>query len=292
MLTGEPRRWSNEPGAPGFIKVMDPVPYRYSFGASDEEQTANNLTYLEEVIDYESPDTIAAMFVEPIVGTNGILPPPKGYLEGLSAILKRHGILLVCDEVMAGFGRTGKMFAHHHAGIEPDIVCMAKGLTSAALPLGAMGISKPIAEYFDTNVFWSGLTYSAHPMGLAAAIAAVEVLRDEGLVENAARMQTVMLRHMAELADKHPCVAGYRATGLFGAIDLHKKSGPISPGYNTTAPVIGQLVAKLREAGLYTMARWNILFCNPPLCITEEQLGEAFAIVDEALGVVDAVYED
>jgi len=282
MLTGEPRRWPNEPGAPGFIKVMDPVPYRYSFGKSDEEQTRNNLAYLAEVIDYEDPKSIAAMFIEPVVGTNGILPAPKGYLEGLRELLSRHDILLVCDEVMAGFGRTGKMFAHHHAEVRPDIVCMAKGLTSAALPLGAMGMSDEIAAHFDDNVFWAGLTYSGHPMAIAAANAAIAVLRDEGLVENAARMQDVMLRHMKALKDKHPSVVGYRATGLFGAIDFD-----ISEGYNVTHPAVGQLAAALRDKGLFTMARWNILFCNPPLCITEEQLGEAFAIVDECLAIVD-----
>ncbi len=294
MLTGEPRRWPNEPGAPGFIKVLDPVPYRYSFGDSEEEQTKNNLTYLAEVIDYENANTIAAMFIEPVVGTNGILPPPKGYLEGLRELLSSHGILLVCDEVMAGFGRTGKMFSHQHANIRPDIVCMAKGITSAALPLGAVGVSDAIAAHFDDNVFWSGLTYSAHPMGLAAAVAAVEVLRDEGHVENAARMQDVMLGHMRALADKHPCIASYRATGLFGAMDFrrNRQGDPLSEGYNVTHPAIGKLIATLRDKGLFTMARWNIFFCNPPLCVTEAELDEAFAIIDESLAVIDDVFQD
>ena len=293
MLTGEPRRWPNEPGAPGFVKVMDPVPYRYSFGATEEEQTKNNLTYLAEVIDYEDPKSIAAMFIEPVVGTNGILPPPKGYLEGLRALLDKHGILLVCDEVMAGFGRTGKMLSHQHAGIRPDIVCLAKGLTSAALPLGAMGMSDEIAAHFDDNVFSSGLTYSGHPMGIAAGVAALEVLRDEGLVENAARLQSVMCDHMKALKAKHPCIASYRATGLFGAMDFQRnaKGDPVSEGYNVTHPVIGKFVGALRDKGLFTLARWSIMFCNPPLCITEEQLGEAFAIVDECLAVIDEVVE-
>jgi taurine--2-oxoglutarate transaminase len=292
MATGEPRRWPNEPGAPGFVKVMDPVPYHYSFGDTEEEQTKNNLTYLAEVIEYEGPHNIAAMIIEPIVGTNGILPPPAGYLEGLKKLLEEHGILLICDEVMAGFGRTGKMFSHHHAGIHPDIVTMAKGLTSAALPLGAMGVSDPIAKHFDDHVFFSGLTYSAHPMGIAAGVAAVEVLRDEGLVENAARMQNVMRKHMAELQSKHPSVAGYRATGLFGALDLRRneKGDPLSQPYNTTDPALTKLLGALRDKGLFTFGRWSILFCNPPLCITEEQLGEAFAIIDECLHVTDEVF--
>lgn len=293
MLTGEPRRWYNEPGAPGFIKVMDPQPYRYSFGDTEEEQSRNNLRYLAEVIDYENPSNIAAMFIEPVVGTNGILPPPQGYLQGLRKLLDRHGILLVCDEVMAGFGRTGKMFSHEHYGIEPDIICLAKGLTSAALPLGAMGMSDAIAEHFDKQVFWAGLTYSGHPMGIAAAVAAVRVLQEEGLVENAANMGEVMRRHMAALKEKHPCVAGYRATGLFGAIDFRRNAQgePLSQGYNVTHPVIGKLLQRLRDQGLFTLGRWSIMFCNPPLCITEEQLGEAFGIIDGALAVVDEVFE-
>jgi taurine--2-oxoglutarate transaminase len=293
MLTGEPRRWPNEPGAPGFVKVMDPQPYRFSFGQTEEEQTRNNLTYLAEVIDYEGPHNIAAMFIEPVVGTNGILPPPKGYLEGLRALLDKHGILMVCDEVMAGFGRTGKWFSYQHADIKPDLVCMAKGLTSAALPLGALGLSDTIAKHFDDNVFWSGLTYSGHPMAIAAGVAAVEVLRDEGLVENAARMQGVMRKHMAELKDKHPSVGGYRATGLFGALDLQRnaKGDPLSEGYNVTHPAVGKLLMALRDKGLFTFGRWSIIFCNPPLCITEEQLAESFAILDECLSVTDAVFE-
>lgn len=293
MATGEPRRWPNEPGAGGFVKVMDPVPYRFSFGASEEEQTKNNLTYLAEVIDYEGPQSIAAMIIEPVVGTNGILPPPTGYLEGVKALLSSHGILLVCDEVMAGFGRTGKMFSYQHGNIEPDIVTMAKGLTSAHLPLGAMGLSGKIARHFDDKVFWSGLTYSAHPMGLAAAIAAIEVVRDEGLVENAARMQDVMRRHMKALADKHRSIASYRATGLFGAIDFRRNAAgdPLSQGYNVTHPAMGKLLAALADKGLFTQARWSMLFCNPPLSITEEQLGEAFAIIDACLGVIDEVFE-
>jgi taurine--2-oxoglutarate transaminase len=293
QLTGEPRRWPAEPGAPGFIHVMDPQPYRFSFGKTDEEQTQNNLAYLAEVIDYEGPQSIAAMFIEPVVGTNGILPPPRGYLEGLRTLLDRHGILLVCDEVMAGFGRTGKWFAHQHGDIRPDILTVAKGLTSAALPLGAMGMSDAIAAHFDDHVFWAGLTYSAHPMSLAAAVAAVEVVRDEGLVEHAARMQEVMRRHMAALQEKHPSVASYRATGLFGAIDFRRndQGEPLSEGYNTTHPAMGKLLRALREKGLYTMGRWSILFCNPPLCIREEELAEAFAIIDDCLHVLDEVFE-
>ena len=158
QLTGDPRRLQNEPGAPGFIKTMGPYPYEVSWGTTDAEIVANNLRYLDEVIMYEGPETIAAMFIEPVVGTNGIIIPPDGYLKALKELLESHGILLVCDEVMAGFGRTGKLFAFEHGGIVPDIVTMAKGLTSSYAPLGAMGISDPIAKSLQDNVFWGGLT--------------------------------------------------------------------------------------------------------------------------------------
>lgn len=292
QLTGDPRRWATEPGAPGFVKIMDPVPYRYSFGDSDEAQTSNHLQYLAEVIDYEGPQNIAALFIEPVTGTNGIQAPPKGWLEGLQALLRKHGILLVADEVMAGFGRTGKMFSFQHADVQPDIVCMAKGLTSAALPLGAMGMRDHIAKHFEDNVFWSGLTYSSHAMGIAAGIAAIGVLQSEGLVDNAARMESVMRKHMAELRAKHPSVGACRATGLFGAIDFKRnaKGDPLS-GYNETHPAVAKLVATLFDKGLFTLSHWNMIFCNPPLCINEEQLGEAFAIIDDALSITDEVYE-
>ncbi len=188
QMTGDPRRLPSEPGAPGFIRVMDPVPYHYSFGTTEEEITANNLRYLEEIIMYEGPETIAAMFIETVTGTNGILPPPRGYLAGLKALLEKHGILLVCDEVMAGWGRTGKLFAFEHGGIIPDIVTMAKGLTSSYIPLGAMGMRDAIADHFRKNVFWGGLTYNSHPLCMGTAIAALVVLLEEGMVENAARL--------------------------------------------------------------------------------------------------------
>jgi len=292
QLTGDPRRWPTEPGAPGFIKVMDPTPYHYSFGKTEEEQTRNNLAYLAEVIDYEGPQNIAAMVIESVTGTNGILKPPKGYLEGLLALLHKHGILLVCDEVMAGFGRTGKMFGFEHGNIVPDMVCMAKGLTSAHVPLGALGLSDKIAKHFDDKVFWSGLTYSAHPMGLAAAVAALEVLLEEKLVDNAARLEKVMLKHMGLIKEKHRSVRGFRAIGLFGLLEFQKNAkGEALSGYNQTHPAVGKLVRTLIDKGLFTMAHWNTLMCNPPLCITEQQLGEAFAIIDDALKVTDEAFE-
>lgn len=292
QMTGDPRRWPNEPGPPGFIKVLDPTPYDYSFGTTDAEIVANNLRYLEEVIMMEGPETIAAMFIETVTGTNGILAPPEGYLPGLRALLDRYGILLVCDEVMAGWGRTGRLFAYEHGGIVPDIVTMAKGLTSSYVPLGAMGVSDPIAEHFRDNVFWGGLTYNSHPFACAVALAAVDVLVGEGMVENAARMGAVMREHMDRLTAKHPSVKEGRCIGLFGIVDLQRnaKGDPMAP-FNGNHPAMNELAKWFREHGLFTFVRWGSFMCNPPLCITKEQLDEGFAIIDEALAITDAAFE-
>jgi taurine--2-oxoglutarate transaminase len=293
QLTGDPRRLANEPGAPGFVKVMDPWPYHYSFGKTEEEITANNLQYLEEVIMYEGPDKIAAMFIETVTGTNGILPPPKGYLKGLRALLNKYGILLVCDEVMAGWGRTGKLFAFEHGDIVPDIVTMAKGLTSSYIPLGAMGVSDAIAEHFQSNVFWGGLTYNSHALALATAEAVINVMEEEKLVENSARLGSVMRSEMDRLKAKHPSVREGRCIGLFGMVDLQKNSsGERMAPYNGTHPAMGALNQFFRDNGLFTFVRWGSFMCNPPLCITEEQLLECFAIIDRGLDITDRYYEE
>ncbi|MCP4676496.1 MAG: aminotransferase class III-fold pyridoxal phosphate-dependent enzyme [Deltaproteobacteria bacterium] len=292
QLTGDPRRWPTEPGAPGFIRVLDPEPYDYSFGNTDAEKTGNNLRYLEEIIMYEGGGNIAAMFIETVTGTNGILPPPAGYLQGLRKLLSKHEILLICDEVMCGFGRTGKMFAFEHGDILPDILTCAKGLTSSYAPLGAVGVRDYIADYFDINVFSGGLTYNSHPLGLAAAEAAVEVLVEEELVENAAKLEKVMRSEMDRLREKHPSVKGGRCIGLFGMIDLQKNSdGESFARYNGQSPVMNQLAAFLKENGLFTLMRWGSFMCNPPLCITERQLLEGFRIIDRGLDITDDHFE-
>lgn len=292
QLTGDPRRWANEPGAPGIIRVLDPAPYNYEFGATDAERTEQNLRYLEEVILCEGPQTIAAMIIEPVTGTNGVLPPPAGYLKGLRALLDRHGILLICDEVMAGFGRTGKMFAFEHGDIVPDIVTMAKGLTSAYVPLGAMGISDRIAAHFDKNVFWGGLTYNAHTFALQTALAVLEVMQEEKLVERAAAMQPVMQAEMDRLQAKHRSIRTGRCIGLFGIMEVQKNSRgePIAP-YNGGHPAMAELASFLRKNGLFTFVRWHTFMCNPPLTITEAELKEGFAILDRGLEITDAAFE-
>ena len=292
QLTGDPRRWANEPGTPGIVHVMDPQPYNYSFGATEAERCEQNLRYLEEVILYEGGQNIAAMIIEPVTGTNGVLPPPEGYLRGLRDLLDLHGILLICDEVMTGFGRTGKMFAFQHSNIIPDIVTMAKGLTCGYIPLGAVGLRAPIARHFGENVFWGGLTYNSHSLACATALAVLDVLESEGLVERAASMQSVMRGHMDALAAKHPSFKEGRCIGLFGILDLQRNSAgdPAAP-YNGSSAAMAELGRFFRDEGLFTFVRWSHVMCNPPLTITEEQLAAGFEIIDRGLDLVDKHFE-
>jgi len=286
-VTGDPRRWANESGGvPGVIRVLDP----WRWGREEPEPVDEHLAYLEEVIQYEGPHTIAAFILETVTGTNGILIPPDGYLQGVRELCTRHGILLITDEVMAGFGRTGRWFAVDHWDVVPDLLTMAKGLTSSYLPLGAVAMKPEIAHAFDERVYYGGLTYSAHPMSCAAAIAAVNVLRDDDLVGNAARLDPVMRSLQHELRTKHPSIGAVRNIGLFGIIELIRNRitrEPMAP-FNAGSAEMSALEARLRADGLYTMTHWNGLFTNPPLCITEEQLREGFAIIDAALEVTDA----
>jgi taurine---2-oxoglutarate transaminase len=292
QLTGDPRRWPAEPGAPGVVHVLDPWPYGFSFGTTEEEITARSLEYLEEVIAMEGPQTIAAMVVESVTGTNGVLAPPVGYLRGLKALLERHGILLVCDEVMAGFGRTGRWFGFEHEGIVPDLVTMAKGLTSAYFPLGAVGVRRPVADYYEDHVLAGGLTYNSHPLGLRTALAVIRVIEEEGLLENARRLGAVMGEEMARLKAAHPSVGAVRNLGLFGMIDLRRnaRGEPMAP-YGGGSEAMTALGRFFREQGLYTFIRWGSFTCIPPLVITEEQLREGFAVIDRGLTLTDAHFE-
>ena len=284
--TGDPRRWANEPAVPGVVRVLDPQ--RYPSG--ETESVEQHLAYLDEVINYEGPHTIAAFILETVVGTNGILIPPDGYLQGVRELCDRYGILLIADEVMAGFGRTGRWFAVDHWGVVPDLLTMAKGLTSSYLPLGAVAISPRIAEFFNDRVYYGGLTYSAHPVSCAAAIAAVNVLRDDDLVGNAARLEPVLAEHLARLQANHPSVGEVRNIGLFGLFQVVRNRStnePMAP-FNGSSAEMAALDARLKADGLYTMQHWDSVFTNPPLCITAEQLDEAFVIIDGALEVTDA----
>ncbi len=285
-VTGDPRRWANEPGVPGIIRVLDP----WRWGRGEAEPAAEHLEYIEEVMQYEGPHTIAAFIMETVTGTNGILIPPDGYLKGIRDLCTKYGIVMICDEVMAGFGRTGRWFAVDHWGIVPDLMTVAKGLTSSYLPLGAVAMSPRIAEHFNERVYFGGLTYSSHPISCAAAIAAVSVLRDEDMVGNAARLDPVMKEELAKLQARHPSVGTVRSIGLFGVFELVRSRETMEPmaPFNTSSPELAALDYRLRTDGLYTMLHWNQVFTNPPLCITEEQLREGFAIIDRALDATDA----
>jgi taurine--2-oxoglutarate transaminase len=281
-LTGDPRRWSTEPGMPGVVHVLDP--YHGIERGWDSADSA--LANLEEVIQLEGPHTIAAFFLETVSGTNGVLIPPDGYLQGVRELCTRHGILMVCDEVMAGFGRTGEWFAVDHWGVVPDIMTMAKGLTSAYLPLGAVGIRRPVADYFRDNVFQGGLTYNSHPMACAAALATIAVYEEDGLVANAKRLGGVMASLLSDLAARHPVVGAHRNIGLFGIVELVRdpvRKTPLAP-FGGTSDEMKRLSALFRELGLYTFTRWHNFFTNPPLCITEAELREGFGLIDTALG--------
>jgi taurine--2-oxoglutarate transaminase len=241
------------------------------------------------VIKYEGPHTIAAVFLETVVGTNGILIPPDGYLKGVRELCDKYGILMVADEVMAGFGRTGRWFAVDHWDVVPDLMTMAKGLTSSYLPLGAVALNGKVAEAMDSKMFYGGLTYSSHPMSLAAALATIQVYEEDDLVANAARMGEVMRRHHEDLAARHPSVGAHRNIGLFGILDLVRSHDPWTPltPFNGTSDEMKAIGKYFRDNGLYTMMANNSIHTNPPLCITEEQLAEGFAIIDKALEIAD-----
>jgi taurine--2-oxoglutarate transaminase len=284
-LTGDPRRWANEPGMSGVVHVLDP--YHGIARGWDDVETA--LARLDEVIQLEGPKTIAAFILEPVTGTNGILIPPDGYLQGVRALCDRHGILMIADEVMSGFGRTGKWFAIDHWGVVPDLLSMAKGLTSAYVPLGAVGMRRHIAEHFRERVFAGGLTYNSHPLGCAAALATIEVYEQDGLIERARQTGLLMNERLQQLAANHPCVGAVRSIGLFGIAELVRDRATMEPlaPFNGTSPAMATLGRELRSRGLYTFVRWNTFFTNPPLTISEAELNEGFDIIDASLSVVD-----
>jgi taurine--2-oxoglutarate transaminase len=284
-LTGDPRRWANEPGLVGVVRYPD----THRWGEAEPRPVAESLQGLEDVIRYEGPHTIAAVFLETIVGTNGILVPPDGYLQGVREICDRHGVLMVADEVMAGFGRTGRWFAVDNWDVVPDLIAMAKGLTSSYLPLGGVAMRHHIAEAFETKMFYGGLTYSSHPVSLAASLATIRVYEEDRLIENAARLGPVMQAQHERLAARHPSVGAHRNLGLFGILDLVRSHDPWTPltPFNGTSDEMKAIGKSLRDGGLYTMIMNNSIHTNPPLCITEAQLAEGFEIIDRALDIAD-----
>ncbi|HEY8864194.1 MAG TPA: aminotransferase class III-fold pyridoxal phosphate-dependent enzyme [Candidatus Dormibacteraeota bacterium] len=284
QATGDPRRWPNE-FATGVVHVLDP--YHGIQRGFDSAEVA--LAQLEETIQLEGPQTIAAFILEPITGTNGILIPPDGYLQGVRELCDRFGILMICDEVMTGFGRTGKWFAVDHWGVVPDLITMAKGLTSSYVPLGAVGMRPKVAAYYDDHVFYGGLTYNSHPLGCAAALGAIQAYEEDDMVGNAQRMGAVLARHHKKLQERHPCVGATRSIGLFGILELVRDRHTMEPlaPFNGTSPEMKAIGEALLEAGLFTFLRWNTIMTNPPLCITEAELDEGFEILDSALEIGD-----
>ncbi len=288
-LTGDPRRWAAEPGLPGIVHVLNP--YHGIQRGWDDASTA--LAYLEEMIQLEGPNTIAGFILEPVVGTNGILVPPDGYLQGVRALCDKYGIVMIADEVMAGFGRTGKWFSVDHWNVVPDVMTMAKGLTSAYVQLGAVGMRRKIADHFRDNVFYGGLTYNSHTLACAAALATLAVYDEDKLIERAHETGIVMKSLLTDLAARHPSVGAVRSIGLFGVVELvrnRKTLEPIAP-FNGTSPEMQALGKFFRNEGLYTFVRWNTFFTNPPLCITEAELREGFGIIDRGLYEVDRAVE-
>jgi taurine--2-oxoglutarate transaminase len=286
--TGDPRRWPAEPGVPGIVRMLDPYTYRCPAGHPDPCPVCTGAPHLEEILQYEGPQNVAAVILETVTGTNGVIPPPPGYLQSVREVCDRHGILLILDEVMAGFGRTGKWFACENWGVVPDIITLAKGINSGYVPLGAMTISEKIADWVRDRYFAGGLTYSGHPLACAASVASIEAFRDEGIVEHAAAIGEVLGDGLAGLADKHESIGEVRGLGLFYGVELVKDREtreplvPFNASGDAVAPM-AKIVRAALESGLYLMTHWNVIIVAPPLTITREELDEGLEKLDEAL---------
>jgi len=293
--TGDPRRLAWEPNLmTGVVHFLDPYRYRSTFHRTNPEISEKDfawdyLNHLEEIIQYEGPETIAAVLMESVTGTNGIIIPPEGYIQGVRRLCDKYGIVMVADEVMSGFGRTGKWFAVEHWDVVPDVITMAKGLTSAYAPLGAVAMKPEIAAAFNERAFESGLTYTSHPVSLAAAIANINVMREDQIVEHAAGMGKVLKRMLTDLGEGHPSVGEVRNIGLFGIIELvkdRKTKEPMAP-WNGSSAEMTALKTFCLDHGLFLYTHWHTVLIIPPLIITEEQLNEGFEILDQALEITD-----
>ena len=299
-LTGDPRRLPWEPNLmPGVVHFLDPYRYRSTFhrsnpNISEADFTQDYLNHLEEIIQYEGHNTIAAILLESVTGTNGIIIPPEGYMQGVRELCDKYHILLISDEVMSGFGRTGKWFAVDHWNVVPDLMTMAKGLTSAYAPLGAVGMKPEIAAAYNNITYQGGLTYTSHPISLAAAIANIKVMQEDHLIEHAHDMGPVLHRMLTDLGEQHPSIGEVRSIGLFGIIELvrnRKTKEPLAP-WNSSSPEMTSLRKELLEKGLFLDIHWHTLLIIPPLIITEEQLAEGFDILDKALSITDKTLQE
>lgn len=290
-LTGEPRRYTLEPGIPGFVKFTDPYLYHAPFPFESEEQaTEYYLGQLRDQIIYENPDAVAAIVMESVTGSNGIIIPPKGYLQGVRKICDEFGIMMVCDEVMAGWGRTGEYFACENWGIEPDMITFAKGVTCGYAPLGGVIVSKKIAEFFDTHKLDCGLTYSAHPLGCAAGVACLNFYEKEHIMDKVKERGKQLGALLEDIKAKHKSVGDVRYIGLFSCVELTKDKAthePLVPFGKDPEGIMGKIVGMLKAKGFNTYSHEACILVCPPLIITEEELAENMAILDEVLTEVD-----
>lgn len=290
-LTGEPRRYALEPGIPGFVKFFDPYVYREAIEfESEEAATKYYLTKLREQILYEGPDSVAAIVMETVTGSNGVIIPPKGYLPGVRALCDEFNMLMICDEVMTGWGRTGKMFAFENFDVKPDIVTFAKGVTCGYVQLGGVAVSKEIADYFDDNLLSCGLTYSGHPLACAAGVACVNYYEEANILENVNKVGKVLGEKLEEFKEKYKCVGDVRYIGLFSAIEFvkdKKSKEPMVPYGKDPDGIMGKIIGMLKERKFMTYSHENMVLIAPPLIITEEQLVEELAKVDEVLKIID-----
>jgi len=294
---GDPRKLANDSQQmPNVVHLDDPYNF---FGMAHLDEATKlqlSLEYVERIIHFEGKTNIAAFIFEGESGTSGCLHYPKGYLKGVKALCEKYGILFIADEVMSGFGRTGQWFGFQNHDIVPDMVCMAKGLTSSYLPLGCLMVSDRIAAKFEQTPMMIGLTYNAHPVALAAALAVLNIYESDGLIENTRRMGAYMEQRINEMRAQHPSMGAFRNTGLLGCLDVlkNRQTGELIAPYNAAGDdlkITNQIAGKLRELGLYTFVRWGYIFIAPPLTITTEQIDEGLAIISEALRIADAALE-
>jgi taurine--2-oxoglutarate transaminase len=293
-LTGDPRRWPSEPGVPGVVRFFGPYPYRSAFGATtDEEECARALAHLSEVLMVEGPENVAAILLEPVVGTNGILVPPDGYLAGVRELCDEFGILLISDEVMTGFGRCGEWFAVERWSVTPDLITFAKGVNSGYVPLGGVVISERVAASFAERPYPGGLTYSGHPLACAAAVASIRLLEDEQLVERAARLGDATIGPaLVEIAERHEAVGEVRGLGCFFAIELvsDRATREMLVPYNASGPAaapMAAMAAAARDEGVFLFTHFNRIHVLPPLNISDDDLRYGLGVIDRVLTIAD-----
>ena len=298
-LTGDPRRWANETGASGAVKFWGPYPYRSAFhSTSDAQECQRALEHLESVLMVEGPHTVAMIALETVVGTNGILVPPDGYLQGVRDLCNKHGIVMMCDEVMAGFGRCGEWFAVNKWNVTPDLICFAKGVNSGYIPLGGVVISQKIADTFKDRVFPGGLTYSGHPLACAAAVASINIFKEEKIVEHARMLgKDVIGPALEKIKAKHPSVGDVRGLGVFWAIELVKNRETREPyvPFNASGPdakPMMDLIVACKERNLWPFTHFNRMHVVPPCNTPVEDVKAGLAIIDEVLDIADKHYEN